>query len=135
MTDRLQVEQRLRSSLETEEVPFVTREILVTLSDLRAPIEIATLWRHVANPISDETIRGELQDYYGSLEEAREYLVGKLNLMESDPLRLFYLISLSSIARPSEEYIFKRYAVEGSQIERAIVHQALSKLNGDPNAR
>ncbi|MEU0092626.1 DUF4062 domain-containing protein [Kribbella sp. NPDC006257] len=121
-------ESRLKELTGAETEPFVTRELLVTLIDLGAGIDPAALQAHLGNPIPRDVIRSELKDYYGSLEEARLYLVSKLDAMVPEPLRLFYLISLCGVADGRDMDIFERYRRDGVAAERRVAQEALDYL-------
>jgi hypothetical protein len=107
---------------------FVTREFLVSMIQMGWKPNAGLLWTHLRDPIPNEVIKTELKDYYGSLEEAREYLRAKLDPMNDDPLRLFYLISLSSIAEQQDESLLLAFYAAGRPTEKYVAVQGLGAL-------
>jgi hypothetical protein len=118
------VSARLSAELD----PVVMRELLVTLAEHGLTIPDDILWKHLRNPIPAETIRQELKDYYGSLEEARLYLRHRLRPDRPTCLRLFYLISLAAIISEADMPIFRHYARAGDAFEATVTTQAIEEL-------
>jgi Domain of unknown function (DUF4062)/NACHT domain len=118
----------LGEALETEENPFVVRELLVSLTDLGCRVDDAALVRHLDRPVPIDVIELELKDYYGSLEEARRYLRARLNPPSDAQLRLFYLISIAAISTPDDRTLLEHYNTAGDANESRIAQQALQAL-------
>jgi Domain of unknown function (DUF4062)/NACHT domain len=128
-----EIVNELDSLTEREPTPFVTRELLVTLIGLGAALKTEALERHLDNPIDDETIRNELKDYYGSTEEAVRYLRDRLTLGSTEPLRLFYLISLAAICNEIDLPTLSHYEANGTLYEQRIAKSAITSLSQKGN--
>jgi transcriptional regulator with XRE-family HTH domain len=120
---------RLPPLLKFEKDPVVLRELLVTLTSHGIQVEPQIIIDHLANPIPYEYKVRELKEYYGSLEEAREYLRGRLWPSSSISLRLFYLISLATIPTEEDRAIFLHYAEHGDRYEQIVAGKAIKSLS------
>jgi hypothetical protein len=133
--DSSAVADTLQARLHIETSPVVTREILVTLVELGFHADDEVMWSHLRNPIPLRTIQDELKDYYGSLEEARHYLRQRLSPPSAERLRLFYLISLASVAVDVDRPLLEHYAASANPYEARVAHDALKVLDsGDRDA-
>jgi hypothetical protein len=116
-----------RSRLRNEASSFVVREILVTMVSLGIKVTDEEIDNHLKNPIPDEKIRAELRDYYGSIEEARNYLRDTLSspVEISAYMRMFYLISLVSICTDEDVPLLRFLSENGNRFEKQIAKNGI----------
>ncbi len=126
------------AQIAVERKAFVIRELLVAMVSLEIEVDERAIELHLQNPIPSDEIEMELRDYYGSVEEAREYLRNRLatataaysgdvtpNRLMPGNLQLFYLISLAAICTDKDSAILCHFAKHGTRLERQVADAGL----------